>query len=142
MPYREDVEVGLLIGTNCVRAIKPTELIPGREDDSYAKKSAPGWGVISVVSHNKNEDDNHCSCHCIAFLEVQPSNGRRMCHFALKTQAKEVFAPVQWAKMLELDYNEMSREEQLLSLLDPKFLVSWSQISDAEMMTTTRFLCR
>ena len=121
MPYREDVEVGLLIGDNCVRAIKPIEVIPGREDDPYAKKTALGWGVIGVVSPNLNEDDNHCSCHCIASLEVQPSNGKQMCHFALKTQAKEVFAPAQWAKMLELDFNETSREEQPLSLLDRKF---------------------
>ena len=123
MPYREEVEVGLLIGANCVRAIKPTEVIPGKEDDPYVKKTAIGWGVIGVVSPNKNEgDDNHCSCHRIASLEVQPSNGKRMCHFALKTQAKEVFAPAQWAKMLELDFNETSKEEQPLSLLDRKFL--------------------
>ena len=93
MPYGKDVEVGVLIGANYARAIKPTEVIPGREDDPYAKKTALGWGVIGVVSPNKNEDDNHCSCHRIASLEVQPSNGKRMCHFTLKTQAKEVFTP-------------------------------------------------
>ena len=121
MPYREDVQVGLLIGANCAGAIKATEVIPGREDDPYAKKTALGWGVI--ISPNKNEEDHdHCSCHRIASLEVQPNNGKRMCHFALETQAKEVFAPAQWAKMLELDFNETSREEQLLSLLDRKFL--------------------
>ena len=123
MPYREDVEVGLLIDANCARAIKPKEVIPGREDDPYAKKTALGWGVIGVVSPNKNEEDDiHCSCHRVTSLEVQPSNGKRMCHFALKTQAKEVFAPAQLAKMLELDLNETSREEQPLSLLDRKFL--------------------
>ena len=50
MPYREDVEVGLLIGANCARAMKPTEVIPGLEDDPYAKKTALGWRVIGVVS--------------------------------------------------------------------------------------------
>ena len=119
MAYREDVEVGLLIGANCARAIKPTEVIPGREDVPYAKKTALGWRVIGVVSPNKNEEDgNHCSCHSIASLEVQPSNGKIMCHFALKTQAEEVSAPAQWAKMLDLDFNETSREERPLSLLD------------------------
>ena len=28
MPYRSDVEIGLLIGVNCLRAIKPIEIIP------------------------------------------------------------------------------------------------------------------
>ena len=74
--------------------MKPTEVIPGREDDPYTKKTALGWGVTGVVNPNKSEeDDNHCFFHGIASPEVQPSNGKRMCHFALKTQAKEVFAP-------------------------------------------------
>ena len=33
MPYRKDLEVGLLIGTNCPRAIKPREIIPGSDND-------------------------------------------------------------------------------------------------------------
>ena len=77
MPYREDVEVGLLIGANCARVMKPTEVIPGLEDDPYAKKTALGWRVIGVVSPNKNEeDDSHSSCHRVASLEVQPSDGK------------------------------------------------------------------
>ena len=96
MPYRESAEVELLIGANCARVIKLTEMIPGREDDSCAKKTALGWGVIGVVSPNKNgEDDKHCSCHRIASLEVQPYNRKRICHFALKTQAKEVSRTLQ-----------------------------------------------
>ncbi|XP_068742185.1 uncharacterized protein [Montipora capricornis] len=63
MPYSEDVEVGLLLGTNCARAIKPTEVIPGREDDPYAKKTALGWGVIVVISLNKNEEDHNHVYH-------------------------------------------------------------------------------
>jgi len=58
MPYRKDIEVGLLIGTNCTRAIKPTEVIHGREDNPYTKKAALGWSVISVVSPIKNEEDD------------------------------------------------------------------------------------
>ena len=105
MPYREKFEVGLLIGVNCTRAIKPTEVIPGREDDPYVKKTALGWGVIDVVNPTKNEeDDNHCSCHRIASLEVNPSSGK-MCHFALKTKVKEIFQPVEVIKMFEMDFH-------------------------------------
>ena len=35
MPYRKDLEVGLLIGTNCPRAIKPREIIPDSDNDPY-----------------------------------------------------------------------------------------------------------
>ena len=122
MPYREDIEVGLLIGANCTRAIKPTEVIPGREDDPYAKKTALGWGVIGVVNPIKNEDDGHCSCHRIASLEVNPSSGKRMCHFALKTKVKEIFQPVEVMKMFETDFHEASKDGQALSHDDRKFI--------------------
>ena len=94
MPYREDIEVGLLIGTNCTHAIKPTEVIPGKEDDPYAKKTTFGWGVIGVVNPSRSEeDDGHCFCHRVISLEVNPSIGKRMCHFALKTQVNEILNP-------------------------------------------------
>ena len=42
MPLDTEAEVGLLIGANCARAIKPHEVIPGNDDDPYAKRTALG----------------------------------------------------------------------------------------------------
>jgi len=50
MPYNDNLDVGLLLGINCARAIKPREIIPGSDDDPYAKRTALGWGVIGMVS--------------------------------------------------------------------------------------------
>lgn len=36
MPYRDNVNVGLLLGSNCTRAIMPREVIPGKFDEPYA----------------------------------------------------------------------------------------------------------
>ena len=49
MPYRDDIEVGLLIGTNCPKAIKPREVIPGADHDPYGIKTDLGWGIIGSV---------------------------------------------------------------------------------------------
>ncbi|KAK3738623.1 hypothetical protein QZH41_009490, partial [Actinostola sp. cb2023] len=49
MPYRKDVEVGMLIGTNCVRAVKPREVIPGKDDDPYGIRTELGWGIVGRV---------------------------------------------------------------------------------------------
>ena len=57
MPYKEDIEVGILISTNCPRAIKPREVIPGLDDDPYgfqplcimAKKTSPGLKNTSLA---------------------------------------------------------------------------------------------
>ena len=42
MPLDTEAEVGLLIGANCARAIKPHEVIAGNDDDPYAKRTALG----------------------------------------------------------------------------------------------------
>ena len=36
MPYDKTMEVGLLIGINCIRAIKPRNVINGNDDEPYA----------------------------------------------------------------------------------------------------------
>ncbi|XP_063615371.1 uncharacterized protein LOC134788408, partial [Penaeus indicus] len=50
MPYDRSVEVGLLIGLNCIRAIKPRELIPGKDDEPYARRTLLGWSIIGRVN--------------------------------------------------------------------------------------------
>ena len=50
MPYRDDVKVGLLIGSNCTRAIVPREVIPGILDEPYALRTGLGWGIVRRLS--------------------------------------------------------------------------------------------
>lgn len=38
MPVSEEIEIELLFGTNCTRAIKPEEVIPGGDNDPYGEK--------------------------------------------------------------------------------------------------------
>ena len=42
--YRDDLGIGLLIGNNCVEAIKPRDVIPGKPQDPYAIRTVFGWG--------------------------------------------------------------------------------------------------
>ena len=49
MPLNAALEVGLFIGLNCPRAIKPLEVILGKEGDPYAKEAALGWGGFGNV---------------------------------------------------------------------------------------------
>ena len=49
-PYQNGVDVGILIGCNCPRAIKPREVILGKGDDSYAVKNLT-WLVYHWASN-------------------------------------------------------------------------------------------
>ena len=50
MPYKDDMEIGLLIGSDCPHAIIPREVIPGNDDNPYAKGTDLGWGIIVPCS--------------------------------------------------------------------------------------------
>lgn len=124
MPVRSDVEVGLLIGTNCARAIKLREVLPGNDDDPYAKRTALGWGVIGTMDAG-NCDDNDCDhvgVNRIIAREVHVGQKKGIRHFALRTQVKEVLTPFQVSKMFELDFNEGKKDEQPLSFDDRMFM--------------------
>ena len=61
--YYQDLKVGVLIGNNCVQAIKPREVIPGRPRDPYAIRTALGWGLIGApLSNSENEVENTIIC--------------------------------------------------------------------------------
>ena len=49
-PIQHDVEVSLLIGCNCPKALKPQEVILRNDNDPYAVKTKLGWGIIGPVS--------------------------------------------------------------------------------------------
>ncbi|CAB4017090.1 Hypothetical predicted protein, partial [Paramuricea clavata] len=55
-PYQERIEIGLLIGSNCPKAIKPQDVIPGNENDPYAIRTLLGWGIIGPVSTIEHND--------------------------------------------------------------------------------------
>lgn len=125
MPLNEDLEVGLLISLNCSRAIKPLEVIPGQEDDPYAKRTALGWGIIGAIRSSKKEDGetrSDIACNRIVTCKVQAKSDRKMCHFAFKTHVKEMFSPSDVSKMFTLDFNERQTDEKPLSVEDRRFL--------------------
>ncbi|XP_064621621.1 uncharacterized protein LOC135484228 [Lineus longissimus] len=96
-PYMGNIDIGLLIGSNCMRAIKPIEIAPGELDDPYGVRTALGWGVVGAMG--KSQCSSNCKTNCSSCQLVQVS------HFAFQTRVKEV-SPREVAKMLEFEFNE------------------------------------
>ena len=73
-PYQERLEVGLLIGCNCPRALKPREVITGRADDPYAVRTLLGWGIIGPITLVRDTldevEENESTCNRIITQEV------------------------------------------------------------------------
>ena len=124
LPYQHDAYVGLLIGANCTKAIKPREVIPGANDDPYAVQTMLGWGIIGVINQSiiDSQENSHCSCNCIVSREIEDDLVKTASHVVAKPSAKELFVPAQVNRMFERDFSEVSKEEKTLSFLDRRFL--------------------
>ena len=89
MSLNEDIEVGLLIGLNCPRAIKPLEVIPGKEDDPCAKKTALGWGIIGAVRSSNEEDiEIKSEIACSRIVTVKFKGRQRERYVTLRSKHK------------------------------------------------------
>ena len=124
-PYQERSEVGLLIGCNCPRALKPREVITGKADDPYAIRTLLGWGIIGPVAPVREPmdefEENESTCNRIVTQELGDPT-RLHSKFVIKAQAKEILSPFQVKEMLELDFSERNEDEQALSQEDRRFL--------------------
>ena len=132
-PYQNDVEIGILIGSDCPRAIMPREIIPGEDDSPYALRSDLGWGIIGKISQPLNGEDGdedeigvshrvYTTEACEPLLDEEGLN-KRSCNFSVKANVKEVINPFQVMKMFEMDFSEKRTDRQAtLSQEDLQFL--------------------
>lgn len=117
-PYLPDVEIGLLIGTNCPLALRPVEIATGGDNDPYGLRTALGWGIIGSM-------DASCT-DCQDNTDV---------HFANKTRAKELLSPEQVLNLFDQDFSDTQPKggDVKMSQEDHRFLsIVQSGISQCE----------
>ncbi|XP_041485622.1 uncharacterized protein LOC121431909 [Lytechinus variegatus] len=109
MPYRKDVEVSLLIGNDCTRAVRPREIISGNEDDPYAQRSLLGWGVVGRVRKTPGELKS-ATCNKISVNSCPNSS--------FQTKVKTNIGPEKIIQALEADFKEEKEGRPSLSVHD------------------------
>ncbi|XP_078495461.1 uncharacterized protein LOC144750543 [Ciona intestinalis] len=119
IPYRKELEIGLLIGSNVPSAIRPREIIAGREDDPYAQRSILGWGIVGIVC----KDHQNCNVEAVVnkcFANCVPSLRRH--NLVSTSRAKEVLlTPSVILNLLHSDFIE-NNQQFSLSIDDTKFI--------------------
>ena len=117
--YQENAEIGLLIGSNCPKAIKPQEVIPGNERDPYAIRTLLGWGIIGPVSKLDKDDVEiyETSCNRVVVTEIA-SEKKPNIVFVPESRVKEIIDPLFINKMFELDFHENSNMSPTYSSID------------------------
>ena len=121
LPLQKDMEVGILIGCNCPKALKPRDVILGEEDEPYAIKTSLGWGTIGPSNPSTlQESDAFTTCHRLVTCEI---GGTRLdSRFAINTLTKEMIKPSDVGRMFEIDFSEKDQGDIALSRDDRKFL--------------------
>ncbi|XP_020611249.1 uncharacterized protein LOC110049762 [Orbicella faveolata] len=75
--YDDKVEIGLLIGCNCPKAIKPTEVVKGKSEEPYAVRTLLGWSIVGPVTPTGTPVDDHAidsTCHRTLAREIIPGS--------------------------------------------------------------------
>ena len=114
--YNPDAEISILIGNNCQRAIRPSEIVVGEDDESYAQRTILGWGVIGRVCKSSDvENTDKGVCNRDAASEIR-------CQFAFATKAKEIIGPGNVLCVLETEFVETRPKYKPYSMEDEIFL--------------------
>ena len=66
------MEIGLLIGANCSKALEPNKIIPSRNGRLYAFRSILGWCVVGPV-HKEVDLEQNLSSHKVSVTETGSS---------------------------------------------------------------------
>ncbi|XP_013386926.1 uncharacterized protein LOC106156278 [Lingula anatina] len=103
-PYHPDIEVGLLLGVNCMKAIRGLEYVHGRGEEPYAYRCNLGWGIVGPVDKSRPIDENK-------------SFGTHA--FAFRTQVTEI-SPAEVCSLFDQGFDQQKDEK--LSLQDQKFM--------------------
>ena len=127
-PYDADVDIGLLIGCNCWKAIKPTEVIRGKAEEPYAVRTSLGWSIVGPVATSNTPQDGYAldsTCHRIMSREVTSgaSDNPNLLSFVFHGKTREVINPSAINQMFELDFlDHRGKSKHGLSKEDREFI--------------------
>ena len=82
----QNINVELLIGANCARALEPIKVIPSRNDGPYAMKTILGWCIVGPISY-RNQSEGKISCNRTAVMEAGSNKVSRH-YFAVENKLK------------------------------------------------------
>ena len=114
-PDGSDSSIGILIQSNCPRALEPLSVIQSEEGGPYATQTKLGWCVTGPMGRQFQR--NHQQLHCNR-IKVKSNDSH---YFNFKEVIKDVTIREGMLTMYYLDFHEASNQVGL-SIEDEKFL--------------------
>ena len=86
---KEDISVGLWIGANCANALETIDIIPSKNDGTYAFKTKLGWCIVGPINRTSRKE---ICCNRIGVRQADTNEvGKHF--FQAKTLVKESGSP-------------------------------------------------
>ena len=126
--HHADIDVKLLIGANCLKALEPVEVISSQKGGPYAYRTRLGWCIVGPMKAS-NIGDQNIKCNRVV---VSQAGSKEMSkhHFIHQDEVQETAVKDMLLKMYQADFVEQKvRAEnffadylQELSIEDRRFL--------------------
>ena len=121
----QEVEIGLLIGYDCPRALLPRDVIPPEGEGPFGLKTDLGWSVVGLISSSPTNEDDVGLSHRTLTYEVPfqpPSEPDRHVMVALSSKTREVFDAIDIRRIMESDFADSDSDKPCISRNDRRFL--------------------
>ena len=84
---KDDIEIGMLIGANCVKALEPLKIIPSKNGGPHASQTKLGWCIVGPIWNVGHQ--NSLTCNRVTVNDA--SNGKlSKHHFLIENESKDV----------------------------------------------------
>ena len=57
----DDIEIGMLIGANCMKALEPLKIIPSKDGGPYAYQTKLGWCIVGPIQNVGHQNSLKCN---------------------------------------------------------------------------------
>ena len=97
------ISIGLLIGGNCPKALKPLDFIPSEQGGPYAIKTLLGWCMVGTISETTS--DTTVACNRVS-VQDESSKNISSYYYAMETEVHDIGIQHMLMKMYTAEFND------------------------------------
>ena len=99
----DDIEIGMLIGANCIKALEPLKIIPSKDGGPYAYQTKLGWCIVGPIQNVGHQ--NSLKCNRGAVKDASSGKLSRH-HFLIENASKDMSIEQMFEQMYYSDFTE------------------------------------
>ena len=98
-----DIEIGMMIGANCMLALEPLKIIPSKDGGPYGYQTILGWCIVGPTQNVGHQ--NPLKCNRVAVKDASTGKSSRH-HFLIENGSKDMSKEQMFEPMYYSDFTE------------------------------------